>query len=493
LSTALAETPSLRSLSLTGATPWQVLTATLFAAGLCIGLSIPTPDVSWLLIVGQRMLHGQRLYLDVLEVNPPLSALLYLPAAALADLLGLRAESVVAVSCILGASASLALTGAILRPLIGPDPVRAWRLAAAGAFVLCVLPAAAFGEREHIAVMALLPALALAMARAEGHAPPWSQVVLAGMGLGLTVAIKPHFAAVAAFPVLWAMWRGRASRPWTWPELWIAALAVGAYALAVLAWFPTYLTRVLPVARDVYVPIRASWRELLTLPALPLALAAAALARVMRLDGRWLAVPMLAALGGALAYLAQGKGWPYHAYPMLAFATLGLLAPAAMTPRAWSRLDRLMLLAPSLCALWVLAENVQPASLARAVEAAGPSSPRLIAITGNMGMGVPLVPILHARWIGAAHSDWIAEGAMRREEAGGLDPSTRARLDDLIAQDRARLARDIHAGHPDVVLFDRKTFDWRAWALEDPSIAADMRAYRLTGVVQRIEVWARLS
>ena len=35
-------------------------------------------DVSWLITVGEKVLDGQRLYIDIFEVNPPASVLIYL-------------------------------------------------------------------------------------------------------------------------------------------------------------------------------------------------------------------------------------------------------------------------------------------------------------------------------------------------------------------------------------------------------------------------------
>jgi hypothetical protein len=50
-------------------------------------------DVSWLLIAGERMLDGQRLYADILETNPPMSVLVYIPAILIGRAMGLPAEN----------------------------------------------------------------------------------------------------------------------------------------------------------------------------------------------------------------------------------------------------------------------------------------------------------------------------------------------------------------------------------------------------------------
>jgi hypothetical protein len=483
-----------RFLSLSDPAPWQALTAALLAAAFGIGLVVSVPDVTWLQIAAERAMHGQRLYTQVLEVNPPLSVFIYAPALLLAGWLDVPPEAVTAGLCVLAAVVSLGLSGAILRPLIGNDLRRGWRLAAAGAFVLGVMPAAAFGQREHLAVIALLPFVSTTVVRAAGRPPPWLMAVGAGLGLGVAVALKPHFAAIAALPALWA-WSCSRRPPPSQPEYWTGGLVFCGYAVAVVAWFPDYASQIAPLLREAYLPIRAPLWQLLTLAALPLALGSALVARMARLDGRLLAAPLLAALGGAAAFLVQGKGWPYHAYPMLAFAALGLWGAAALAPparvRGWTRIDRAMLLVPPLVATAWLAANVDSAALSRTVAAVGPVSPSMIAVSGNLGVGMPIVRALHARWVGSEPSQWISDGVLRREESERLTPTQRSRLDALMGSERSRLGRDIRVGQPDVVLFDRKRFDWRAWALKDPEVADALRGYRFAGAAHKVEVWTR--
>ncbi len=365
-------------------------------------------------------------------------------------------------------------------------------MAAGAAFVLGVMPAVAFGQREHIAVMALLPFVALCQLRAEGHRPDWRLAAIAGLGMGVAVCIKPHFAAMAGLPLLLSMWKARSFRPWAQPELWTAAGAAAAYAAAVVVFFPNFLTDFVPVALATYVPIRSPLWLLLVLPGVPLAFGAFVAARLLKLEGRWLAIPMLATIGGGLAFLAQGKGWPYHAYPMLAFAMLGLLAAAAMTPvgevgRA-RRLRPLALVPPLVGMAW-LATGILPGPLAPAVTAIAPPNPKLIGVSG---VGLTLVRPLHARWVGRECIEWISDGVIRREASEHLAPAERARLDAMQDAERQRLGQDIVSARPDIILYARRGFDWRAWSLQDPAIAAAMKSYRLATTVQGVEVWRRI-
>src|SRR3954453_15680810 len=83
--------------------------------------------------------------------------------------------------------AGLALAGAGL--LRG---VAIWFLAPCAAAVLLIVPLDNIAQPEHIAVIAVRPALAETAARAAGSLPPPWLAVLAGLGAGVTVSIKPH-------------------------------------------------------------------------------------------------------------------------------------------------------------------------------------------------------------------------------------------------------------------------------------------------------------
>ncbi len=261
----------------------------------------------------------------------------------------------------------------------------------------------------------------------------------------------------------------------------------------VLICFPNFLTDFLPVALETYVPIRSPLWLLLILPGVPLAIGALAAARLMRVEGRWLAIPMLAAAGGGLAFLVQGKGWPYHAYPMLAFAMLGLLGGAAMipgAPRGWRRLiGPLAMIAPLAAMAW-LSAGILPGPLVPAVAAIAPPNPRLIGVSG---VGLTLVRPLHAQWVGRECIEWISDGVIRREATEHLAPAERARLDAMQEAERQRLADDIVSSRPDIILFSRQEFDWRAWSLKEPAISGALRDYRLATTVSGVEVWARVA
>jgi membrane protein implicated in regulation of membrane protease activity len=153
----------------------------------------PNLNVSWDLTVADKVLDGKRLYVDVIEVNPPATVFLYMLPALLGRLSGLPAEFFVNVLVFAAAAGSLLLAGRILGPsgvTLGPG----WMLATLVAAAVLILPAVTFGEREHIALIAFLPVLATGIVRARGKTPDWPLMIAAGICGGITAIIKPYFA-----------------------------------------------------------------------------------------------------------------------------------------------------------------------------------------------------------------------------------------------------------------------------------------------------------
>lgn len=488
--------------------PWAALTLALYLTGAVMAVTRRTDvDVAWLLTLGEKMLAGQRPYIDMVETNPPMSILLYLPAVIGGRGLGVAPEIMVNGLVLAAIAASLALCGRALRQAV-EDRVTLWRLAAAGAFVLTVLPTGVFAEREHIMIIASLPFLAVVIARSQARPPTALVAALAGLGCGLAMAIKPHFALVAGGALLVSAWRMRSIRPLIALEVWAASLVVGLYALALVVLFPAFLA-FLPIIRDTYLPVRQPLIQLLIWPP-PLAWLVlgglSILIARMRPGAGWPAAILLAAsAGGFASYLIQGKGWPYHSYPMIALAVLALDAAVALgapvrAPLAGplaNRAVRIGAVAASLVIVigalgatmrWFTLKGDYHA-LNDPVAAIAPH-PRLISITADIAVGHPLTRELHGTWVGSDCSQWVSAGVLTLEHRGGLSPARRARLDGLMIQDRQRLARDIATGRPDVILISTNR-DWLGWARADPALAAALGGYRPIETIQGVAIWAR--
>ena len=253
---------------------WLPLLLVLIAAVVLRHFIVPNSDVSWDLTVADKMLDGQRLYRDIIEVNPPATIYLYMLPAILGRLSGLPAEPFVDALVILAAGLSLWLSGRILgraRTMQGIDTAE---LAAVAAAVLLIIPAHTFGEREHIALIAFLPVLAVALLRADGERPGLWMAVAAGLCGGIIAIIKPFFAVPIVCTAVTAACFARSWRPIMALENWLAGGMLAAYSIAVAAAFPQFFADVVPLVLAVYVPAKLPLARMLVQYATPLWLTA---------------------------------------------------------------------------------------------------------------------------------------------------------------------------------------------------------------------------
>ena len=104
--------------------PW-LLIALVFVVAIGLRLVVPlNADVAWLLTVGERVLDGQRLYSDIVEINPPMAVLAYLPGIASARALDLDPKYAIDAQILLLAAASMLATARILQLSSALDPVK---------------------------------------------------------------------------------------------------------------------------------------------------------------------------------------------------------------------------------------------------------------------------------------------------------------------------------------------------------------------------------
>ena len=284
-------------------------------------------DVAALLDVSGRWLSGERLYVDVIDENLPLTFIVHALPVLTAKLLPGSAPFWFTTWVVAGIFASFfacrrlvrlvpsadhALTEALLPPVL--------------LFLFTVLPNEHFGQREHLMFVACAPYLVASMARAEGVHLTRRAAIVIGLCAGIGLAMKPYFLAIPAVVELYLLlrrgWRSTFSDPLPWA---IAAVAL-AHLASMFTVFSAFGRFVLPLAIESYAPIGdAGWRQVLfsdvmapTLLAL-LVFGAFAVFLTHTLAARAL---LAFGVGAAIAAIAQAKGWPYHVLPALSAAIL---------------------------------------------------------------------------------------------------------------------------------------------------------------------------
>jgi len=400
---------------------------------------------------------------------------------------------------------SLALVAAILvqsgrRHEVG-------RFCVCGAFVLAILPMFTFSEREHLALALMLPALFLGAARAENRDVALAATLVAAIGAGLALAIKPPFALALLLPALLIAWHRRSIRILVSLEYLVAAAIVLTYAAIVFIFFNAYLTKMVPMLAETYLLARRPLVDLLLDPSvLSIGVAGAALASVLpagQAGGRH-RVLLAASAGFGLAYLEQGKGWRYHLYPALALVFLVFLSDALprletairdLIARRPGSLREAGLLAVILLCLATLVpflkyRNGDSLPLIAAVRG-HLTHPSILAISTDIGIGHPFARAVAGEWVGTVCSQWLTEAAAVVERDPGIGTAEMTRLEGWIAWDRDVLANDLGGKRPDLVLFDHKTMDRAALTSARPDIGRRLEDYQPMAVAGEVELLVR--
>jgi hypothetical protein len=297
-------------------------------------------DVAAVLQFSQRWLGGERLYVDLIDINPPLIFILSCLPAWLAEHLGLSLAGAMQI-CMFGLGFGVWRLCWVLRERAAEGPVeRAMLDLLPGLFV--VLAGCDFGQREHLMALGSLPYLFDAARRAEGRSPVSARWIRLGCALlaAVMTALKPHFLAVPALVELFVL----VAAPGTLgarlrdPVRFVMASAWLIYVGVVFTVFAPYPDVIVPLARELYLGLgylstgavmltqRLGVAELLLVPALVLA---------WRGGGALACALALAGLGAWASAVVQHKGWTYHVLPVLLFA---LASAGMMAARVLDRL-----------------------------------------------------------------------------------------------------------------------------------------------------------
>lgn len=442
-------------------------------------------DTSWLITVSERVLDGQTLYVDILETNPPASVWLYLPLVWLARMVAVPPEWVVDVGFALAALAATGFSLRLARGLPGDAAQRRALLLASLGVVLLILPAMTYSQREHAALIAMIPVLFGLARRLAGLGIGPAASVALGLCAGLSMAIKPHFALALLLPACFVAWRERSFAIAGSPTALVAMACFSAYAAAVFLVTPAFVHDVAPLVAKTYLPLRDITAAATGAIALVwLGLFALAVSARREGDDLW-AVAVLAGCGFFGAAVIQGKGWSYHFLPAIGCLSIAV----ALGASRFGPVARLAAMGLFIFAFIGLAQGVDRVRIDAAL--AGRPGLRVAALKSDIALAHPLVRRIGGVYVQSVCSNWIAASALPRLLRAGLDGAERRDLEAAVARERAILRDDLRRGQPDVILRFAAEFDWLAFAREDAETARLLDDYESAGIVEGVEILRR--
>ena len=486
--------------------PFGILIAVIAAFGLYQVLVLP-PNCDNVVLMHEagRVLDGSRLYVDIMEVNPPLIIYLNVPVVLTSRIIGVSPLSMFPIYVFALVLSSLALCHRLRTCLpAGLGQVAVLIVAS----VLLVFAGPIFGEREHLMLTLILPYAFAAAIISDGGKVPRALGCVTGVMAGIGFSIKPFFLpAFLAVELYLAVRRG--------PRVWGRAqgLAVwacfGAYATTILLHTPEYFPFAWSV-REVYRKFHPYGQDLfgmlLWIPeflAVSIVLAKALLRRPAR---GWSDVLGLLGLLLTAGVFAQSKGFLYHWYPVLAIALVLLyvsvtaLALRFARPIRWAGPSAgLSLLFPASCAcavvFWSFVGSVTwDAKLDRAMRDQG------------RGDSVYALSCL-SHWLCVAERngmDWASSICPIWPVQAYYDPSTWRpggyhawdEMSDGERQFLSRVVADLERARPGLLLVDKQPpspemagFDFLDYLRRGPRFSSVMGGYRYVGESERYHVY----
>ncbi len=286
------------------------------------------PDVSMYTEIGQKLLDGQRPYVDYEENNFPMIHVLYTLPAFLSRATALPPN--LTLNACLVALLLLSL-GMMWRVLKGSDVP--WSVVVTVLFGMALVSWLMFntfqwGQREHLFTLFYLPGLALRVMRRDGKSIGRGVALMVGLMAGIGLAIKPYFALTGLLVEGVGL---LTSRRWyiRTPEV-VGVLTVVALHGLYFALNPdvlqAFIVLIQRLSAGYKVYIAAEWdipilAINMIIIAVPFALS------VFRYRYRVVPSNLLLALGAMglgsmIGFLLQQKGWTYHAIPLLTSSLL---------------------------------------------------------------------------------------------------------------------------------------------------------------------------
>ncbi|MEO1322752.1 MAG: hypothetical protein AAFV59_07065 [Pseudomonadota bacterium] len=452
-------------------------------------------DVTWFTMMGERVLAGERLFVDVYDTNPPFSVALYLPFVMLQNITGLDAHIWISMGYFGLLAISLAVSVQLMRDYLGlgVNQRRVIVVALAAVFVW-VMPTT-FAQREHFGITAALPWFFLIAARikSDKRLPFWLSIAIGAMA-AILLLTKPYYALGLGLPLLYLAWHKRSWRAPFQPEAFTLAFFGIAYALILVMAFPSFFDFV-PLIVDVYTPHRRSLLGMLMVVAyclLPIVIVTLLINPKQRKFDPMVIVFLIGFVGFAISFMAYGKFFHYLLWPPLicAYAAFILqLSLEASHPKQHLRCGALIAVA-----VFVQAgvnthsgakEQFQPEPPASVLALA--PSPKIAVVSASMRATVPLAHALDATWTEKLPSDFIGNLAYRLLDRA--TPAHKARLEKHIQDLLDRKVAYLSQTDLDLIIVDTRESDWMDLVVVDGRIPAILDSYTFFASADRMEYY----
>jgi hypothetical protein len=484
-------------------------------------------DIGWLLYSGGRLLDGDRLYVDLVDENPPLIFWLSAVPVAISRLVGPPPILIFNLLVALLASISCAISYRVLRfGWPSAPPTYHTTLIGLVAYLELIAPGYDFGQRENLLFTLLVPYLFAAASRAAGRPVPNRAGLAIGLFAALGLALKAFFIVAWIAIELWIFVGSR--ERWRCAENAAIAAFHVVYLGLLLMITPEYLDVVAMSAQVLMAYRTYSSLDLLLLSAVLHVVCAAGLVALTRsnaLDRELRRVLLVAALSLFVSALLQGTDWSYHYAPSNATAILlmsvTVLGLAFRTDSFWEalrpKLASLPLIVLVLLTSWSVVGAVRATlrvqerqqweettligALTSIVNEQAWRGPIWV-MSSDVIPAFPLVNLSRARWSSRFCAIWLLPGLYTEEEKAAVpfryrEPQEMGELERYVID---TVIEDLRADMPSLIIVDGRRakqawgetdFEFLPYFTRDERFDAIFREYRRITDVGKFRVYKR--
>jgi hypothetical protein len=464
-------------------------------------------DTSWYLVATRKWLDGAVLYRDIMEINPPLSFYLTVPAIVFADFTGIPEDASFSLLCMLAISFSLVWIRSMTERSVGAISMEGIAIVAGSATALLLICSGSFGQREHMMAIFALPLFVNWALRPCGLKTTRTERILLGAYALPGLLLKPYFLFPPALLILFSSIQDRSWKTAFDPSAIVVGLGSVAYLCFIVVVHPDYMSTILPAAKIAYGSFEGSWEkvlgklQLVGTATISLTILASLLQRPDRTASRLLVL----CVGFVVVYVIQSKGWEYQADSVAVPGIMLLAWTATMkSPRAvvvcGAVLSATLLI---VFHQWNGYRNPIADAFASHLTDVRPGD-GIMVLSSNVSAGFPLTNFGRYRWDSSYPAQWIVPGALVRLHArqclDHLHDASCTSAAELLDTTRSRMVADFVENRPDAVLIDERNdkdyfqgipFDYLDFLSEDESFPKFWDAYTKIGTFDGYGFWKR--
>ena len=283
-------------------------------------------DSTWILYTSEQMLQGKKLYIDMVEVNPPLIFIYSLLAIIISKLTAISYASSYIILVIFLIFISLYLCFKILKKLSLEENFTRFYLYAL-IVILTLATCHVFGEREHLLLIFILPYILFSMHKDKLQINKlllFTIIIFASLGLNL----KPHFFLIFIAVELCLIFHHKKLFYFLRWDFFLLILSGLIYTLIIYIFFPQFFSFALPLALKTYMDLfNKSYLELILNYEFFIFFFISLFFIIFTknrfsLDNKILIVSIIVTL---IIYFIQQKGWFYHRLPFFSLTILFLV------------------------------------------------------------------------------------------------------------------------------------------------------------------------